>query len=163
MRSSGGKMRSSGRKMRSSGGQMGSSGTEMGSSEGQMSLSGAEMNASGSEMAPSGGKMSSCSEKGVSGGGEKRPSRPITKNMPCQSVSHISLKIWLDIGTAEGNSPQKTVEDTRMLRDALLAKGWRQDRDLRYLEAEGAGHNEKAWSQRIGPLLEFLFPIDSAR
>src|SRR6185369_11973935 len=71
-------------------------------------------------------------------------------------------KIWLDIGTAEGNSPQKTVEDTRMLRDALLGKGWRQDRDLRYMEAEGAGHNEKAWSQRIGPLLEFLFPVESS-
>jgi hypothetical protein len=29
--------------------------------------------------------------------------------------------------------------------------------DLRYFEAEGAGHNEKAWSQRIGPVLEYLF------
>jgi enterochelin esterase-like enzyme len=66
-------------------------------------------------------------------------------------------KVWLDIGTAEGNTPQKTVEDARMLRDALAGKGWTLDGDLRYFEAEGAGHNEKAWSQRIGPVLEFLF------
>lgn len=67
-------------------------------------------------------------------------------------------KIWLDIGTAEGNTPQKTVEDARALRDALTAKGWKLDGNLRYFEAEGAAHNERAWSQRIGAALEFLFP-----
>jgi predicted alpha/beta superfamily hydrolase len=66
-------------------------------------------------------------------------------------------KIWLDIGTAEGNNPQKTVEDARALRDGLVAKGWKLDSDLRYFEAEGAAHNERAWSQRIGTALEFLF------
>jgi predicted alpha/beta superfamily hydrolase len=72
-------------------------------------------------------------------------------------------KIWLDIGTAEGNSPQKTVEDARALRDALTAKGWKLNVDLRYFEAEGAAHNERAWSQRIGPALEFLFGTDKTR
>ena len=67
-------------------------------------------------------------------------------------------RIWLDIGTAEGNTPQKTVDDTRAFRDALVAKGWKLDQTLHYMEAEGAAHNEKAWSQRIGPALEFLFP-----
>lgn len=65
--------------------------------------------------------------------------------------------VWLDIGTAEGNNPAKTVEDTRMLRDALIEKGWKLGDSLHYFEAEGAGHNEKAWSQRIGPILEYLF------
>jgi neopullulanase len=65
--------------------------------------------------------------------------------------------IWLDIGTAEGNTPQKTVEDARALRDALVAKGWKPNVSLRYFEAEGAAHNEAAWSRRIGPALEFLF------
>jgi enterochelin esterase-like enzyme len=63
-------------------------------------------------------------------------------------------KTWVDIGTAEGNTPQKTVQDTRDLRDALIAKG----AEVRYMEAEGAQHNEKAWALRIGPALEFLFP-----
>jgi enterochelin esterase-like enzyme len=66
-------------------------------------------------------------------------------------------RVWLDIGTAEGNSPAKTVEDARLLRDALLKKGWKLGGSLHYFEAEGAGHNEKAWSQRIGPILEYLF------
>ena len=67
-------------------------------------------------------------------------------------------RIWLDIGTAEGNTPAKTVDDTRMLRDALIEKGWKPEANLHYFEAEGAGHNEKAWSQRIGPILQYLFP-----
>ena len=66
-------------------------------------------------------------------------------------------RVWLDIGTAEGNSPAKTVEDARLLRDALLEKGWKLEGTLHYFEAEGAGHNEKAWSQRLGPILEYLF------
>jgi predicted alpha/beta superfamily hydrolase len=65
--------------------------------------------------------------------------------------------IWLDIGKAEGSSPQKTVQDAQALRDALTAKGWKMNVDLRYFEAEAAAHNERAWSQRIGPALEFLF------
>jgi len=66
-------------------------------------------------------------------------------------------KIWLDIGTAEGPAPEKPINDTRMLRDALVEKGWKTGAGLEYFEAEGAGHNEKAWSARAGRALEFLF------
>ncbi len=66
-------------------------------------------------------------------------------------------KIWLDIGTKEGSNPASTLENTRELRDALAAKGWKLGADLRHVEAEGTEHNERAWSQRIGPALEFLF------
>lgn len=72
------------------------------------------------------------------------------------------LRIWLDIGTKEGrdvNEAKKTVDDTRLLEDTLIKKGWRLAKDLKYFEAEGAEHNEKAWAQRIGPILEFLFPV----
>lgn len=71
--------------------------------------------------------------------------------------------IWLDIGTAEGNTPQKTVDDARALRDGLIAKGWKLGSDLHYFEADGAAHNERAWSQRVGPALEFLFGADKAQ
>jgi predicted alpha/beta superfamily hydrolase len=64
-------------------------------------------------------------------------------------------KIWLDIGTKEGH---RAVTDTRALRDALTAKGWTLDRDLSYLEADGAVHDEAAWAQRVEPMLRFLYP-----
>jgi predicted alpha/beta superfamily hydrolase len=67
-------------------------------------------------------------------------------------------QIWLDMGTQEGNSPERTLEDARALRDALVGKGWELDRDLCYFEAEGADHSERAWSERVGPMLRFLFP-----
>jgi hypothetical protein len=39
-----------------------------------------------------------------------------------------------------------------------VKKGWQPDRDLHYERVEGAEHNEAAWSQRVGPVLQFLFP-----
>jgi enterochelin esterase-like enzyme len=65
-------------------------------------------------------------------------------------------RIWLDIGTREGS---RIVDDVEMLRDALLQKGWRAEQDLHYQRFEGAEHNEAAWAQRVGPFLEFLFPV----
>ncbi len=69
-------------------------------------------------------------------------------------------RIWLDSGTCEGES---VVEDLRMLRDALVEKGWREGETLRYAEVEGAGHNEQAWAARFGAVLEWLFPRVSSR
>ena len=72
-----------------------------------------------------------------------------------QLGAKLPLKIWLDAGTGEG---QDVVADARALRDALQAKGWVPDHDLRYLEAEGAQHNEGAWGSRIGEVLKWLYP-----
>ena len=66
-----------------------------------------------------------------------------------------NARIWLDIGTGEG---ERTVQDARDLRDALVAKGFVEGRDLAYLEAQGAGHNELAWAHRVADLLQFLYP-----
>ena len=66
-----------------------------------------------------------------------------------------ALRIWLDIGTGEGET---VTDDARTLRDELIAKGWVPGSDLAYVEADGAGHNEGAWADRVGPLLQFLFP-----
>jgi predicted alpha/beta superfamily hydrolase len=68
-------------------------------------------------------------------------------------------RIWLDTGTAEGNSPEKAVADARLMRDALVAKGWAEPESLHYEEAEGHAHHEYAWSLRFGQVLEYLFPI----
>jgi len=69
--------------------------------------------------------------------------------------SRTAARIWTDIGTAEG---RQAVPAARALRDALAGKGWREGVDLRYLEAEGASHNESAWAKRMPQVLEFLFP-----
>lgn len=67
----------------------------------------------------------------------------------------LPLRIWLDAGTAEG---QEVMADVRRLRDALVAKGWVPEHDLRYVEAEGAQHNEQSWAARVGEVLKFLYP-----
>lgn len=64
-------------------------------------------------------------------------------------------RIWLDVGTHE---EREAINDARLLRDALMAKGWRLHDDLNYFEAEGAGHNEAAWARRMDRVLKFLAP-----
>jgi predicted alpha/beta superfamily hydrolase len=71
------------------------------------------------------------------------------------------VRIWMDIGTREGRNQeeaQQTVKDARLLYETLEKKGWQPGRDLSYLEAEGAQHNEEAWAERVEPILKFLFP-----
>ncbi len=71
------------------------------------------------------------------------------------------LRIWLDIGTKEGGNSdeaRRTVEGARLLKDTLVEKGWKPEKDLKYFEAEGAEHNERAWAARVEQILEFLFP-----
>ena len=67
----------------------------------------------------------------------------------------LPLRIWLDVGTEEGGG---TLQNARMLKNALLRRGWTFTDDLRYLEARGHGHNEGAWAARAAAALEFLFP-----
>lgn len=69
--------------------------------------------------------------------------------------SKPDTRVWVDVGTSEG---PRAVPDTRKLRDALVARGWQEGKDLRHVEAEGAEHNEAAWARRVPAILEFLFP-----
>lgn len=61
------------------------------------------------------------------------------------------VRLWLDAGTAEPGW-----EAVRVLRDALVAKGWREGADLAYREVAGAEHSEPAWAARIGDVLQWL-------
>lgn len=63
--------------------------------------------------------------------------------------------IWLDIGTKES---ERLLTGARELRDALVAKGWKEGEDLRYLEVKDATHSETAWAARVEEMLRFLFP-----
>jgi predicted alpha/beta superfamily hydrolase len=71
--------------------------------------------------------------------------------------SKSSQRSWVDIRTKEG---KEATADTRRLRRALTAEGWRIGRDLGYLEARGAEHNETAWAARFGDVLRFLYPAE---
>lgn len=66
--------------------------------------------------------------------------------------------IWLDIGTREGRLFNQTLKNTRMLRDELLERGWREGHNLRYFEDAGATHSERAWAHRLPEVLKFLYP-----
>jgi predicted alpha/beta superfamily hydrolase len=67
----------------------------------------------------------------------------------------LPLKIWLDMGTAEG---LRHLRDTDLLHRRLVLRGWEDDVDLKYLRVQGAAHNEEAWAQRFDQVLCFLFP-----
>ncbi len=67
----------------------------------------------------------------------------------------LDLRIWLDMGTAEG---ERALHGARHLRDSLTGKGWVDGEDLRYYEAEGGQHNEEAWGRRMNRVLTHLFP-----
>src|SRR5581483_1894471 len=59
------------------------------------------------------------------------------------------LKIWLDIGTDEGSTPQETVHETEAVLQALEHLGFVQTADLAYEEQPGAQHTEAAWASRL--------------
>ena len=69
------------------------------------------------------------------------------------------LKIWLDVGTNEG---ERLLLGTREIRDALLAKGWKEGVDLQYLEQKVGTHSEIAWASRVEGMLRFFFPKPAA-
>ncbi len=77
--------------------------------------------------------------------------------------SSVRPHVWLDAGTAEGNSPQQVVEDVQLLRETMIESGWREGDNLVYSVDEGAGHNELAWGYRFEKVLEYLFPLLAAR
>ncbi len=69
-------------------------------------------------------------------------------------------RIWLSVGTGE---PDLFISSTRLLRQALIVKGWKEGSDLDYSETPGAQHRPGAWTPGVDRLLEFLFPAEVSR
>jgi predicted alpha/beta superfamily hydrolase len=67
-----------------------------------------------------------------------------------------NLRIWMDMGTAEG---ARHIRDADLLKQVLLRHGWKLGVDLAYEKAVGAVHDEQAWAERFGDVLRFLFPV----
>ncbi len=80
--------------------------------------------------------------------------RWIVRQLVADEAHRPDLRIWLDAGTGE----KRMLKGTRLLYRMLLRQGWRVGRDLHYMEAEGALHDERAWGERSGLFLRFLFP-----
>ena len=78
-------------------------------------------------------------------------------NVVDQTRPRPMARIWLDIGTAEG---VRHVRDADHLERQLIKRGWKSGVDLAYMKADGAVHDENAWSERFGDVLRFLFPSD---
>ncbi len=64
-------------------------------------------------------------------------------------------RIWLDAGDHEG---RMTLRDAESLARRLRASGWRDGESLHFARIEGGTHDEASWSQRVRPMLRFLFP-----
>lgn len=74
-------------------------------------------------------------------------------------VAHLeakpNLRIWLDMGTAEG---ARHLRDADALYRLLIRMGWKIDLDLKYHVVDGGVHDEEAWASRFNSVLRFLFP-----
>lgn len=80
--------------------------------------------------------------------------RWIVRQLQADQSRKSQLSIWLDVGTGE----TRMLKGTRLLHRMLLRKGWVTGEDLYYMEADGALHDERAWGERTGLFLKFLFP-----
>lgn len=63
-------------------------------------------------------------------------------------------RLWLDMGAHEGEG---VFTESRALRDALQARGWR-GTALAYTEDPDGRHDELSWAARVDGMLKFLFP-----
>jgi predicted alpha/beta superfamily hydrolase len=70
-----------------------------------------------------------------------------------EAAPPVPARIYLDIGALEG---AEHVANARRMRDLLLAKGYRPERDLRWLESRSGRHDERSWGRRLARALPFL-------
>ncbi|PWF48275.1 alpha/beta hydrolase [Massilia glaciei] len=75
--------------------------------------------------------------------------RDMIANLPAR----VPVKFYIDAGTKDDG-----LEETVRMRDAMLAKGYREGADLLFHAADGAGHNEKSWAARVEKPLLWFFP-----
>jgi predicted alpha/beta superfamily hydrolase len=88
--------------------------------------------------------------------------REITKRYAWSPLPNPRPRIWLDMGTREGQRPERwpvRVEEAVELGSVLRARGWREGDDLAVRVIDGARHDEISWGERVGDVLKFLFPI----
>ncbi|MFI5361262.1 MAG: alpha/beta hydrolase [Elusimicrobiota bacterium] len=83
----------------------------------------------------------------------------LTKRLKSAPPPSSRPRVWIDMGTREGEHPDDRVEETLALGKVLVDRGWTEGDDLAVHIVPGAGHNEIAWRARAAEILKFLFPI----
>jgi predicted alpha/beta superfamily hydrolase len=72
--------------------------------------------------------------------------------------ARVPVKFYLDAGTSNDG-----LEETKLMREAMLKQGYRDGVDLFYYADAGGSHNEKSWAARVDKPLTWFFPWGSAR
>lgn len=81
-----------------------------------------------------------------------------------ETAARPALRLWFEAGTADetddrdGNGVIDAIQDTTELIDELVAKGFRRDTDVRYLQIEGGKHHESTWAEALPVFLTWAFP-----
>jgi predicted alpha/beta superfamily hydrolase len=70
-----------------------------------------------------------------------------------KAPARLPVKFYIDAGTKDDG-----LEETTLMRDAMLAQGYVAGTDLFYFAAEGGSHNEKSWAARVEKPLVWFFP-----
>jgi predicted alpha/beta superfamily hydrolase len=73
-----------------------------------------------------------------------------------QPAPKVDVKFYLDAGGVDDG-----LEDTLLMRDAMLAQGYRADEQIKLVVDQGGSHNEKSWAARVDKALVWLFPWGS--
>jgi predicted alpha/beta superfamily hydrolase len=83
-----------------------------------------------------------------------------------EAAHYIGGKIYMDVGTHEigarwdaltfNMASRRYVESVRRMHTLLRRKGYRDGVNMRYVEDEGAIHNEADWARRLPDALRFL-------
>jgi predicted alpha/beta superfamily hydrolase len=72
------------------------------------------------------------------------------------------VRLWLDMGTQEGGTPQsrrRGVARVRYVGERLAELGRHEGHDFRCVEVHGGYHTEDAWAARFDQVLGFLFGV----
>jgi predicted alpha/beta superfamily hydrolase len=81
----------------------------------------------------------------------------LTRRLAAAPPPETRARVWLDMGTREGDAPSQRVAETRDLGAVLVSRGWREDRDLTVRVVADGAHDEASWRQRAAEVLKFLF------
>ena len=86
--------------------------------------------------------------------------RELTRRLAASPLPSGPLpRVWVDMGTREGDHPDKRVEELLGLGEVLKARGWREGDDLAVRVIDGGTHDEPSWRARSAEILKFLFPV----
>jgi predicted alpha/beta superfamily hydrolase len=78
------------------------------------------------------------------------------KSMVAHPAARVPVKFYLDAGTRDDG-----LDETKLVRDAMLKQGYRPDADLLFYADPGGSHNEKSWAARVEKPLTWFFPWGS--